>query len=125
MRHCCKFDAFDIWYLKDTDDYTNRTLFIGVCPICKKQVAELIQKNINTNSLITIKKVGETALKYTKEARKDLVSSRNDTNKMKFIPKPYGWRYGVNKLKKDKSGKEILEQYSMDFFGNSELVKKK
>ena len=31
----------------------------------------------------------------------------------------------LSKLKKDKTGEEILEQYSMDFFGNSELVKKK
>lgn len=125
MRHCCKFDAFDIWYLKDSNDYTNRTLFIGICPICNKQVIELIQKNIKTNSLMTIKKVGASAGKYTKEVQKDLIISRNNINKMKFKPKPYGWRYGINKEKKAKNGEITLEQYAADFFGNYELVKKK
>ena len=125
MRHCCKFEAFDIWYLKDTEDYTNRTLFIGDCPICNKHVVELIQKNIKTNSISSIKKVGESAIQFTKDVTNDLVYSRNKLNSMKFKPKPYGWRYGVNKLKKSKNGEEFLEQYAVDFFGNSELVNKK
>lgn len=56
MKHCCKFNAFDIWYLKDTEEYTNRTLFIGTCPICGKHVIELIQLRKNTNTYSTIKK---------------------------------------------------------------------
>ena len=124
MRHCCEFDAFDIWYLKNTEEYTNRVLFIGVCPICKKNVTILVQKRSKTNSIITIKKVGETALKLVSELRKEKTLSRNSLNKMNLKPKPYGWKYGVNKEKKDKDGKAYINQYAVDFFGNKELIKK-
>ena len=43
MRHCCEFKADDIYYLKETNLYTNRKLSIGYCPICQKPVAELVE----------------------------------------------------------------------------------
>ena len=125
MRHCCEFDAYDIWYLKDNDDYTNRVLFIGDCPICGKHVCILSQRNKKTNSLLTVKKIGESALKFSKNSYKEILYSRNKVNKMALNPKPYGWRYGVNKEKTDKNGNTTIEQYAVDFYGNSELVKKK
>jgi len=124
MRHCCEFDAFDIWYLKDNEEYTNRTMFIGDCPICNKHVVHLYQRNNKTNTIIFIKKIGETAYQITKDLYKEIVYSRNALNKMKFNPKPFGWRYGVNKIKSDKNGNKVVEQYAVDFFGNSELIKK-
>jgi len=124
MRHCCEFDAFDIWYLNNTDDYTNRTLYIGVCPICNKNVAILVQKRSKTNGIVTVKKVGQTALVFVSELKKDKTFSRNSLNRMKLKPKPYGWKYGINKEKKDKDGNVSVNQYAVDFFGNSELVKK-
>ena len=42
MRHCCEFKADDIYYLKETNLYTNRKLSIGFCPICQKPVSELV-----------------------------------------------------------------------------------
>ncbi len=125
MRHCCEFDAYDIWYLKDNENFTNRTLFIGDCPRCQKHVVVLMQKNAKTNTFMTIKKVGETALKFSHNLISDIIYSRNNVNMMKFKSKPYNWRYGVNKEKKDKDGNIILEQYAKDFYGNSELVKRK
>lgn len=125
MRHCFEFDAYDIWYLNDTEIFTNRVLFIGDCPKCKKHVCILYQKNKNTNNLLTIKKIGEAALNLTKECKKEISYSRNEVNKMALKPKPYGWKYGLNKEKIDKSGNVTLEQYAVDFYGNSELIKKK
>ena len=125
MRHCCEFDALDVWYLKDDDKYTSRTLFIGICPICKKHVAHLFQKNIKTNSCVFIKKVGEASKTFAKDLIKEIVFTRNAVNKMKFQPKPYGWKYGVNKEKISKSGEVAIKQYSADFYGNKELVKEK
>lgn len=124
MRHCCEFDAYDIWYLKDSDEFSNRALFIGDCPICNKHVAILTQRNVKTNSFLTIKKVGECAISFAKELIKEIVYSKNAINKMKFRPKPYGWRYGLNKEKKDKKGNTYVEQYAKDFYGNKELVKR-
>lgn len=125
MRHCCEFDALDIWYLKDDDTFTNKTLFIGVCPICKKHVAHLSQRNIKTNSLMIIKKVGEVSVQFAKELIKEIVYTRSSINKMKFKSKPYGWKYGVNKQKTNKSGEVVVKQYSADFYGNKELVREK
>ena len=124
MRHCCSFDAFDIWYLIDTPEFLNRTLFIGVCPICNKHVSVLYQKNIKTNSLAVIKKVGESSMDFSEKLISDILYSRNSINKMKFKPKPFGWKYGVNKQKINKDGSVVVEQYSVDFDGNSELIKK-
>ena len=124
MKHCCEFDAFDVWYLKDNEDFCNRTLFIGNCPICKKHVAELEQKNSKTHTNVKIKKCGEAATKFIVSLLSDKVSSLRNINKMKFTSKPFGWRYGVNRQIVDKSGNKTVEQYAMDFFGNSELIKK-
>lgn len=124
MRHCCEFDAFDIWYLKDNEEFSNRTLFIGECPRCHKHVSLLHQKNNKTNNTLMVKKVGEASLEFSKSLISEIAYSRNSLNKMKFKAKPYGWKYGINKEKTDKKGKTYLAQYSADFFGNVELIKK-
>ena len=124
MRHCCEFDAFDIWYLKDDEDFTNKVVFFGNCPICKKQVCLVTKRKIKTNSIITIKKIGEIVPEFLRELSKDVLYSRNEINKMKFNSKPFGWRYGINKEKTDKKGNKTIEQYAKDFYGNTELVKK-
>ena len=124
MRHCCEFDAFDIWYLKDTEMFSDRTLFIGDCPICNKHLIELYQRNKKTNIFVKIKKVGESSIAFTHSLKHDLIFSRNAVNRMKFKPKPYSWVYGINKEKRGKNGTKVLEQYSADFYGNTELIKK-
>jgi len=123
MRHCCEFEAYDIWYLKDTDEFSNRVLYFGTCPICNKYVAKLVQRRIKTNIYLTIKKVGDSALAYMKTCCKEKIFSRNEVNKMKLKPKPYGWRYGVNKEITKKDGGKTLRQYAKDFLGNTELIK--
>lgn len=122
MRHCCEFESFDIWYLKDNEEFSNRILYYGTCPICQKFVSTLIQRKIKTNIYLTVKKVGETAKVFVKNCNKEKELSRNEINKMKLNPKPYKWRYGVNK-EYQKNGKTTLRQYAKDFLGNTELIK--
>jgi hypothetical protein len=43
MRHCCQFEADEIYYLEDTALLSERKLSIGFCPICNKPVAELFE----------------------------------------------------------------------------------
>ena len=43
MRHCCQFEADEIYYLEDTALFSERKLSIGFCPICSKPVAELFE----------------------------------------------------------------------------------
>ena len=124
MRHCCEFDAFDIWYLKDNEEFSNRTLFIGDCPICGKHVCVLSQRKIKTNAFMSVKKVGESTADFICGLIKDKLYAKSDINKMKFASKPFGWRYGVNKIASSKNGDKTIEQYAVDFNGNSELIKK-
>ena len=84
----------------------------------------MTKRKIKTNSIITIKKIGEIVPEFLRELSKDVLYSRNEINKMKFNSKPFGWRYGINKEKTDKKGNKTIEQYAKDFYGNTELVKK-
>ena len=45
-----------------------------------------------------------------------------ECNYLRFKSKPFGWKYGVNKLTKA-NGKERVKQYAYDFYGNKELIK--
>lgn len=123
MRHCCSFDALDIWYLKDDDIFCNRVLYIGFCPQCKKPVIELSQQNKSSHVHTFIKKIGPKASEFAKELIKEKVYALSDINKNKFTTKPYGWRYGVNKEIKLANGTTIIKQYAKDFYGNKTLIK--
>ena len=124
MKHCCNFEANDIWYLKDTEEFSNRVLLIGNCPICGKHLCELYQKSNLTNSIVSQKRVGSSTKDFLSSLIDEKLYSRNELNKMKFVSKPFGWRYGVNKQKKSKDGSITIEQYAVDFYGNSEMIKK-
>lgn len=125
MRHCCDFEALDIWYLKDNEKFNQRIIYLGTCPICEKLVVFLSQKNIETGVFVSVKKAGDSAKDFLKKHSKEVVFSKSSVNKQKFKTKTHGWKYGVNKYKSDGSGSTILEQYAVDFHGNVELIKKK
>jgi len=118
MRHCCKFKADDIYYLKDTDLYSSRSLSIGFCPICGKPVAELVEwrfdGTFNRQSLS-----GVNANNLVMATKDDIVYSMRELNYKKLKSKPFGWKYGINKETKNK----IIKQYACDFYGNKELIK--
>ena len=121
MRHCCKFNADDVYYLEDNNLYTSRKLSIGYCPICNKFVAELAGLNIS-GDLTKEKFVGQAAISVISKLKDEIVYSLKELNYMKFKSKPFGWKYGVNKTCL-KNGKQITKQYAVDFYGNSELIK--
>ncbi len=123
MRHCCAFDALDIWYLKNDDKFCNRVLYIGFCPHCKKPVLELIQQNKETHTYSFLKKIGPKASSYAKELIPQKLYARSDVYKNKYTSMPFGWRYGVNKEIKLAQGVSVIRQYASDFYGNKALVK--
>ena len=121
MRHCCSFRADDIYFLKETNLFTTRKLSIGFCPICCKPVAELLEIRFDGK----IEKKFESGLKANDlmlSLKDDILYSLRECNYLKFKSKPFGWKYGVNKLTKIK-GKERIRQYAYDFYGNKEVVK--
>ena len=121
MRHCCQFKADDIYYLRDTNLYTSRKLSIGFCPICNKPVAELLQQYFNGDFVKSVA-VGLKADEMVRENKDYIVYSLREINYSKFQSKPFGWKYGVNKVSKSKN-KEVIKQYAYDFYGNKELIK--
>lgn len=121
MRHCCKFNADDIYYLCENAMYKQRLLHIGFCPICHKPVAELHQIRfdgvIDKETFVGIK-ANEICIKIQKE----IESTWQQNNYLKVKQKPTGWKYGENKEVKS-GGKKVVRQYARDFYGNKELVK--
>ncbi len=121
MNHCCKFKADDIYFLADTELYPLRKLSIGFCPICNKPVAELFQIRFDNNyerQTYTGIEANEIVLKH----KDSILYSARECNYQKFKSKPFGWKYGVNKLVLIK-GKEHIRQYAYDFYGNKEMIK--
>lgn len=118
MRHCGSFSAAEIYYLADTDLYTNRVFSIGFCPICKRPVAELAELSF-TGGFNKISVSGIHAQRLMQEVQNDIVYSASEVNYRKIKSKPYGWKYGLNKAGKN----EKIRQYACDFYGNKELIK--
>ena len=118
MRHCCSFDAIDIWYINDSEKFSERKLSFGICPICNTPIAVLIQFDKQKSSFEIIKKLGVTADKFVKKFVKEKKYSFSSINKEKFNHNTYKWVYGVNKELKNK-----IRQYAKDFFGNSVIIK--
>ena len=121
MRHCCEFKADDIYYLKETNLYVSRKLSIGFCPICQKPVAELVEISF-TGAIKRTRYSGIKADFLLNDMEEDVLYSMRECNYLRFKTKPFGWKYGVNKLGKVK-GKECIRQYAYDFYGNKELIK--
>ena len=121
MRHCCVFKPEDIYYLSETELYADRKLSIGTCPICKKFVAEFTATRFDDSKEI-VRKSEYKAYDLVNKYKKDILYSMRECNYARFKSKPFGWRYGVNKVVKI-NGKERCRQYAVDFYGNKELVK--
>ena len=121
MRHCCQFEADEIYYLEDTALLSERKLSIGFCPICNKPVAELFEVSF-TGTIERNRFSGIKANEKLIELKSQIKYSLRQCNYMKFRSKPYGWKYGINKSVKV-NGKECLKQYAKDFYGNKELIK--
>lgn len=121
MRHCCEFKADDVYYLKETNLYVSRKLSIGFCPICQKPVAELLEISF-TGEVKRTRYSGVKADFVLNEMDEQILYSMRECNYLRFKSKPFGWKYGVNKLGKTK-GKDCVRQYAYDFYGNKELIK--
>ena len=121
MQHCCKFKPIDVYFLKETSLYVQRKLSIGFCPICEKPVAELVKQDF-TGSITREYAIGIKANEMLYEYKEEILYSVSSLNYKRTKSKPFGWKYGVNKISKRKN-KEVIKQYAYDFYGNKELIK--
>ena len=119
MRHCCQFNADEIYCLEETGIYSSRTLATGFCPVCNKPVAELTEYNF-AGGMNKISATGIQAQLLMQSVKSEILHSVKSMIYSKGKSKPYGWRYGINKERKNGS----VCQYACDFYGNKELIKK-
>lgn len=117
MIHCTNFEPLDIWVLVDNEQFITRRLSFGICPICQKPMAVLIQFNCMKNAYEMIKKTCYEAQKFVEKLKKQKYISVLKTRKTKPKTSTYKWVYGVNTNVKNKT-----RQYAKDFYGNKVLI---
>ena len=95
-----------------------------------QQVFALFAKNRSLNLLknaLTAQKkkntfAGAEANQIAMRLREQILFAQSARNFLKIKPKPYGWKYGVNKCTKV-NGKVKIKQIARDFYGNEEIIK--
>lgn len=124
LVHCnSTFRPYVTWFLFPNNVYYDRSIEFGFCPHCNKDIACLVQRRKSDDKQLVQyckrKDVGKLREQYKHEIEyksTDLITAKG---------KPYRWVYGLNKERINKStGEVISEQFSCDFFGNKEIVKK-
>jgi len=123
FNHCGrKFRASDVWFLADTKDCSNRTLYIGYCPRCNKTVTRLFETNKTQNKTFNKPKSGLKAEKEIELCKSDKLYTYFDLVIEKG--KPCGWIYGENKEIRNSKGEVIkIVQKACDYYGQKETIK--
>lgn len=116
MRHCDNNMPFlKKWFLKNIDNFKNRTLEIGRCEICNKEIVQLTETRISDNKKFITVQSGKKAQIIIKREQKriDYIITKSKTYAR-------GWVYGVNKERKNKYGRiTSIKQYAFDYQTNS------
>lgn len=112
MRHCDNNMPFQKkWFLKDIDNFINRSIEIARCEICNKEVVQLTETRISDNKIFVDIQTGKKAKRIISRERK-----RIDYIVTKSKSYAGGWIYGVNKERKNKYGKTTsIKQYAYDY----------
>lgn len=120
MQHCLKFKPSDIWFLFPSEEFSERRISIGFCPICGVPVAELWQ--FKKSGVGRVERfTGVNANNICEKLKSQIEFKGSGAHMAKMRGKAYGWIYGVNKVADDG---ETIEQIAKDFYGNAEVVRK-
>jgi hypothetical protein len=114
---------FDIWFLENTKDFSERKLLIGRTAKNYKTVVSLVEKRIADEKVFVDTQAGEKAEKIIHNEKGRILYTRQDVICSKK-GKPFGWTFGDNREFKNKKGEIVeIKQFRSDSYGNSELVK--
>ena len=72
MKHCIDFEPIDVWFLNNNDKFYDRKLSFGICPMCNKPVAILIQYDIIQDKYVSIKKIGIAADEFVQSFKNQI-----------------------------------------------------
>jgi len=123
LKHCREFKEYDIWFLNNTQQFQDRKLFLGRCPICLKDVARLDETRISDGRIFRDSAIGHKAVsKLCDKVRHQIVVTAQEISIKKG--KPYGWTYAENKeIHNNKGEVTTVRQKRCDFYGQKEEVK--
>jgi len=119
VRHCdIDFEDLDTWFLEDIKDFKDRTLIIGKCPTCKKDVVILKEIRISDGRVFENIQAGDKAEVIAKREKKRIVYTSRQNRSYSS-----GWIYGVNTEIRHKKGNKkgqvsMIRQYSYDYATN-------
>lgn len=122
LKHCREFREYDIWYLRNTDKFQDRKLYLGKCPLCLKDVARLDETRISDGKVFKNSAAGyKTVEKLCNKVRHQIITSAAEISIKKG--KPCGLCYGENKEIHNNKGQVIaIRQNRCDWYGQKETV---
>lgn len=115
MYHCVSFRSNKVLFLFDNADFRHRVVRIGICPKCKRTIAELIEERKVDGKLFIDSKAGVEAINFITRIRSQ-VDYTDELKREKNTP--IGWVFGINI-----ETKQGIKQYACDFNNKKELVK--
>ncbi len=120
--HCNrKFKPHESWFLIDNENFTERKLNLGTCPICYKGLAELIETRITDNAIFRDVITGKRLEQLIPLLIKQVNYTSEDVKKYKNAL--FGLCYGENQEIKNSKGEVIeIRQKRCDFFGGKQTI---
>lgn len=138
LNHCNNdFRPYDVWYLNDIkeitrhndktgnedilrDGFYNRCLYLGKCPVCKKDVVILSETRQKDGQIFQDKAVGEKSQSLVDKVINQVNFTRQEVKIKKG--KPYKWTYAENKEIHNNQGKVIaIRRKACDWYGQKEV----
>ncbi len=122
LIHCkkcnTKSSVTEIQELEDIKDFTNRILIVGICALCNKKIAMLVETRIDDKKTFFDKYYDFEALKVIKREKKRLKNKTFEQD-----TKYYKWIYGASVEIKNRSGKVVqIRQYACDYRTNKRVL---
>lgn len=123
LKHCREFKEYDIWYLCNTDQFQDRKLYLGRCPVCLKDIARLDETRISDGKTFKDPAVGyKNVEKLCDKVRHQIITTAQEITIKKG--KPCGLCYGENKEIHNNKGQVIaIRQKRCDWYGQKETIK--
>mgnify|MGYP004635439375 CR=1 FL=1 len=122
LVHCnLKFRPEETWFLINTEDFANRRLEIGICPVCERKLARLVETRIVDNVTFD-----ETVSRRKANRLINSLKSQVSYSSMDMTPTKsslFGWRYGINQERTYKDGTVKTTQKAADFYGTTETIR--
>lgn len=125
FKHCNqKFKPYEVWYLYDNKGFYERSLKLGKCPVCKKEIAELHEKRKDDDKVFTQLAIGKEKVSRLTNLNITCVnySSQDLKTKKCKVTMPKYIRSGENKIV-SVGGKKYQRMNAVSRYGQKECIR--